>query len=293
MTQYAGNSANFPTDYTIVSDNTDRTASSVNVALTALGDRTAWLKAHAIDGLLGGTYNPSSPLNISNLGTLSGSGPLTLTGDITCDDITCDDLIADQITTNLVQLPNSGGTGIGHELSTTFARFDTDVMLKNASRVVLQTPRSTPIIVQAPFYANPTNWSHTLGSTFTNNVVNTRCWAALPNIPRTFTITAVRLYLRAGTGHVGLPTTKLSMSLVRVDKLTGISAVVFANTQDPSASVAAYEAYHNFALTGSHVYTPSTHKYYVEISAEVGTNALTGAEVYMSELVGTYNVIGE
>ena len=77
MTQYAGNASNFPTDYTIVSDNTDRTASSVNVALTALGDRTAWLKAHAIDGLLGGTYTPSGALNISNLGTLSGSGLLS------------------------------------------------------------------------------------------------------------------------------------------------------------------------------------------------------------------------
>jgi len=42
-TQYAGNDS-FPSDYTIPDDGDARAAVSVNVALEALGDRTAWLK---------------------------------------------------------------------------------------------------------------------------------------------------------------------------------------------------------------------------------------------------------
>lgn len=287
MTQYAGNAANFPIDFTIVSDNTDRTASSVNVALTALGDRTAWTKAHLVDGLLGGTYAPSSPLSISNLGTLSGSGPLTLTGDIFCDD-----LQADTVATNQITMPD-GGVGVGHEFGTTYARINTDLQFKSTGRITTASPRSATLVLQNPFYADHANWKPILGSTFQNLALNTRCWAALPTIPRTFTITLVRAYVRGATGHVGLPATKFAMSLVRVDKSTGLSSSVFTNTQDPSASTGAYEVYHNFAISGSHVYTPATHRYYVEFTAESGANALAGFELYMVEVIGTYSVIGE
>lgn len=43
--QYAGNPNNFPADFSIPDDADPPTAAAVNVALEALGDRTAWLRA--------------------------------------------------------------------------------------------------------------------------------------------------------------------------------------------------------------------------------------------------------
>lgn len=45
MTTYAGDPSNFPVDYIIPDDSTPPTASALNIANEALGDRTAWLKA--------------------------------------------------------------------------------------------------------------------------------------------------------------------------------------------------------------------------------------------------------
>ncbi len=44
--QYEGNPDNYPDDYTIPDDADPATAAAFNVAAEALGDRTAWLKAH-------------------------------------------------------------------------------------------------------------------------------------------------------------------------------------------------------------------------------------------------------
>jgi len=44
--QYAGNPASFPIDFTIPDDGDAQDAASVDIAFEALGDRTAWLKAH-------------------------------------------------------------------------------------------------------------------------------------------------------------------------------------------------------------------------------------------------------
>lgn len=52
-TPYAGNPAAFPTDYLIPDDGESKNATSVNVALEALGDRTAYLKARAINTIAG------------------------------------------------------------------------------------------------------------------------------------------------------------------------------------------------------------------------------------------------
>ncbi len=46
---FAGDPTVFPATYLIPSDGDDRDAASVNVALEALGDRTAWLKARVSD----------------------------------------------------------------------------------------------------------------------------------------------------------------------------------------------------------------------------------------------------
>src|SRR4051812_41306704 len=51
--QYAGDSANFPDDYTIPDDSDPPTAAAVNIGLEALGDRTAFLRA-----LLGNAFVP-------------------------------------------------------------------------------------------------------------------------------------------------------------------------------------------------------------------------------------------
>jgi len=292
MTQYAGNASNFPTDYTIVSDNTDRTASSVNVALTALGDRTAWLKAHAIDGLLGGTYTPSGPLNISNLGTLSGSGPLTLTGNISCNQ-----LQANSIATALFTMPD-GGIGIGHEFSTTFFRVNTDLTFKQTgSAIVSASTRSKTLVLQAPFYANPTHWAVLSGSTMSQLTIDTgvgrRLFANLDTGQYDCTITLARLWVKAATGHGVLPavTDRLRFALYKQPKLGGSTVTVFADTGDPSGTVGNYEQYHSIPLSGAEVYTPATHRYYFEITGEKGANFVAGAEVYMIEIIFTYTIV--
>lgn len=66
--QYEGNPALFPDDYTIPDDGEDIDALAVNVAFEALGDRTAYLLAHAIN------IDFASETDLSAAGTvLSGS----------------------------------------------------------------------------------------------------------------------------------------------------------------------------------------------------------------------------
>lgn len=57
--QYAGDEE-FPIDYSIPSDGDEHKAAAYNVAFTALGDRTAWLKSHRTIGVYENTqYNGS------------------------------------------------------------------------------------------------------------------------------------------------------------------------------------------------------------------------------------------
>jgi hypothetical protein len=63
-TEYSGNSASFPATVTLPSDGEVRDALSYNDGLSDLADRTAFLAENAIDGLDGGTYTPTSPIQI-------------------------------------------------------------------------------------------------------------------------------------------------------------------------------------------------------------------------------------
>lgn len=305
MTQYAGNAASFPVDFTIVADNTDRTAVSVNVATEALGDRTAWLKAHIMDGLVGGTYAPSSPLNISNLGTLSGSGPMTLTGDFGCDDIQADSIACNTL------IVTDGLGGIGHELGPTYFRSNTNITLKGTSSLVPDSPRSKTIVIQSPFYSGFTNqfWGTTPAVTTVNpnwyhagpainlqQIANTRTFCKLGGLPPTFTITLVRLWCRGATGHGTLPISadRFQFVVSRVHKLTGASSAVTASVADPSGTILAYETYHSITSAAiSHVYDPATYQYYVDVTGEKGANFVAQGEVYVVEVIGTYSKIGE
>lgn len=313
MTQYAGNNANYPTDFTIVSDNTDRTASSVNVALTALGDRTAYINLRYMNGVDGGTYSPSSPLNISNLGTLSGAGPLTLTGDIFCDDLQADTMATNQFTMT------DAGAGIGHELGQTYARINTDLTFKQTtSKLISSSTRSATLVLQGSFYhglvdpvavsvpsvpttvnVTTTPWLLTSGSLYTQRLIDTgvgrRLFANIPTLPRSCTITLARVYVRGATGHGVLPASneRFQFALYKQPKAGGATVTVFAQTADASGTIAAYETYHSITLTGSEVYTPSTHRYYFEITGEKGANYLANGEVYMIELIYTYTTLAE
>jgi|GEM_PF-4419229 len=84
MTQCPGNSTSFPVSYFIPDDGTTAiAASSVNVAFTALGDRTAWLKANRPalqsvlfgDGNYGGSATWVVPVGVTRaLVVLAGGG---------------------------------------------------------------------------------------------------------------------------------------------------------------------------------------------------------------------------
>lgn len=76
--QYAGNGTLFPTDFTIPDDGDPEIAASINVALEALGDRTAYLRAIGMKSktfTVDGTWN--SPANCGAIGVvdlMSGGG---------------------------------------------------------------------------------------------------------------------------------------------------------------------------------------------------------------------------
>jgi hypothetical protein len=61
-TQYPGNPAAFPVDFFIPDDSDDRDAATTNVALEALGDRTAWLAKSML-----------VPVGVAGLASLAGT----------------------------------------------------------------------------------------------------------------------------------------------------------------------------------------------------------------------------
>lgn len=69
----------YPANLTIPDDGDLRDASSVNPAFEGLANRTAFLKAHMVDGVDGGSYTPAAPIAIGGAG-LAVSGPAALSG---------------------------------------------------------------------------------------------------------------------------------------------------------------------------------------------------------------------
>lgn len=70
--QYAGDDTVFPEDFTIPDDGDDEDASSVDVALEALGDRTAYLKEHSprlqtAEFTTPGTHNWTAPARVTRV----------------------------------------------------------------------------------------------------------------------------------------------------------------------------------------------------------------------------------
>ena len=84
--QYAGNPASFPVDFTIPDDGDPRNAASVNVAFEALGDRTAWLSTHREVYSVGDSIETGTSVGAGMLEPLDGS-------QIVIDNLLEDDLV--------------------------------------------------------------------------------------------------------------------------------------------------------------------------------------------------------
>lgn len=94
----------------------------------------------------------------------------------------------------------------------------------------------------------------------------------LDRLPDGATLTQINVYhnrTNAGT----LPTTRIKARLVKINISSGASTTIVAATEDTVSTLAAYEAYHGYAITGiSEVIDNATYFYYVLFDGEAGAN---------------------
>jgi hypothetical protein len=99
-------------------------------------------------------------------------------------------------------------------------------------------------------------------------------------IPTGLKLKEVRAVVRGSAGHGALPANMPGLTVKRSDAAlggTGFALSTEANITDPSASVAAYEVWHEIAATGLNVASnPTTRTIYAAVIGEAGAGSQTG-----------------
>ena len=92
------------------------------------------------------------------------------------------------------------------------------------------------------------------------------------DLPNGCTLTGVTTYHnRVDTGV--LPTTRVTLQVFKCKLDTGVATQIGSTTEDPTAVLASYEAYHGFSITGlSEVIDTTIYNYYVLFNGETGAN---------------------
>jgi hypothetical protein len=94
----------------------------------------------------------------------------------------------------------------------------------------------------------------------------------LDRLPNGSTITAVNFYHNRDNLGI-LPTTRVTAQLYKTNITTGVNTSIAGPTEDPTAVLASYEAYHSFSLSGlAEVVDNTLYSYYVEFVGEAGAN---------------------
>lgn len=195
----------------------------------------------AIDGVGGGTYTPSAPIDVTGA---NGFGDVDFTGNV-----------------NFA----SGGT----------VSFADDATWSGASNLPKLGSRSYVYTQSMISAAGDSEWISISvpGYRTNNNATTYQLYLNLDNLPYLGTITAITAYVDPKNGHGGLPGTMPRLKLSsRTHGSVGDTDV--AQQTDTSANVAAYEALHTITLSGLSATIDGTKMYYVEVQSEGGANAL-------------------
>lgn len=98
-------------------------------------------------------------------------------------------------------------------------------------------------------------------------------------LPPNVVLTSLKAYIDGNAGggfHAGLPGTKPTLSLIKVDPTIGSITSVLGTATDAPADVGAYELLHTMTISGLSETISSTKRYMLIVGGETGANALNG-----------------
>lgn len=286
--QYAGDEDNFPEDYTIPDDSDPPTAAAMNPGFEALGDRTAWLKKR-VDALvplanLAALTAITTPDNdmlrlVERYGWYSFDASATDTAHspwiLAANDATPGRWVRDGSHTRKVHRVFSAARGF----TTALGGVRTKAAAFHPHSITTQYLGSYPSGIITYSESSIVNGGLVFPVAFVSGPTGGVQWCLDDVLIEGATLEAVWALVDPANGRAGLPSNPISVGVFKSDIATG-SMVSLRNTgdfvDDPSASVAAYEA--NHAL----IYTPNQHNviskivqsYYLQVWNEWGTNIL-------------------
>lgn len=124
--------------------------------------------------------------------------------------------------------------------------------------------------------ANPAWWEATTAGQWTNLSLGTSLVIPL-QVPNGATLTEVEVRITGAAAHAGLPGTMPSIIVRRFDTSSGLGFTLGSAT-DSSGTVGAFQSSHSITVSGlSHTIDRTINRYYVQLIAENGANALVGA----------------
>lgn len=280
--QYAGDPEVFPADFTIPDDGDPTSASTVNVAFEALGDRTAfaWARLNVLPNHAALTAI-AAPANgmmrfvaghghyVFDTSATTGFAPFRLAA----DDSTVGGWVAGSAheTTKVVIVPpaNTALSMSGAWGSPTFPFAPTYPVSIEVFRYVNGSVYYTPINLFA-------NEAYGISVPLDQSLVNGS------------TLTQVRFQWQGNAAHAALPGLMPSFCVARVDKESGVVLSLSSTTflSDTSANAAAYDLRHWVTLTPDqfNAIDKSTYGYFAFCWGEGGTNARTMAALHSIEL---------
>jgi len=131
-----------------------------------------------------------------------------------------------------------------------------------------------------------TPWAFQANPTFKSTWLQTALGSTTPLtfpinhlLPSAGILTGCSVLLDGGTGHVGLPATMPTLSLVRWPNDIGAASFLAAATVlmtdvDASANVAAYELVHAIVLVGAETIDINAYEYAIQVRGVEGVNAI-------------------
>lgn len=233
-----------------------------------------------IDGPLTFAGNLNAPANLSVTGTstltgavsagstLTVAGAATLSSNVTVGGTLT--LTTGAVTGNVTASGNVTGDGLAVS----------DV----ANTVALAARDVTRSIAETPNYA--AEWSPTeTGGMETTGTSGKKMFIPLP-VPHQSTLKKVTALVQGAGGHGALPSLggdALSIAVVRQSVGLPFARTVVASTDDPTATIAGYQAPHVVTLDGlSEDIDRTLYRYYIQIKAEQGISAVAGLNWYGS-----------
>jgi hypothetical protein len=211
---------------------------------------------NALDAIGGGTYAPTADIALS-----AGGGDLNLNCDVNHGGTSTTAFGA------ATTLTLAGATGISGAATitgslTAGAGISYSVSSRSETRVatgLLYIPSLGVVGINDGTFTLPTN-----------NVDIQEL-----DIPHGVRLTSVTTWIDPPNDGV-LPGTRPKLKVVKVNQTTGVSTTIWAETTDPTAVLADYEAHHSFSATGADETIDRTlYSYYAQVTGESGADATT------------------